>query len=60
MNMFVAGARVFVFSTTGELIRGVVESTSRTADGMVLLKIRRESGDIISLPAIGVSRESAS
>ncbi|PBK81637.1 hypothetical protein ARMGADRAFT_1039215 [Armillaria gallica] len=59
MNMFAAGTRVFVFSTTGELIRGVVESTSRTADfwsetlqGMVLVKIRRESGDIISLPHV--------
>ncbi|KAK0432621.1 hypothetical protein EV421DRAFT_1494607 [Armillaria borealis] len=32
MNMFPAGSRVFFYDSTGQLVRGVVESTSRMAD----------------------------
>ncbi|KAK0202295.1 hypothetical protein DFS33DRAFT_1275412 [Desarmillaria ectypa] len=32
MNMFPAGSRIFYYDSTGQLVRGVVESTTRMAD----------------------------
>ncbi|SJL18229.1 uncharacterized protein ARMOST_21807 [Armillaria ostoyae] len=37
------------------LYRGVVESTSRTSDGTLMIVIKRDSGGTVTLPAAGVS-----
>ncbi|KAK0452832.1 uncharacterized protein EV420DRAFT_682847 [Desarmillaria tabescens] len=50
MNMFPAGSRVFFYDSTGQLVRGVVESTTRMADGTQMVIIRRDNGGIMTLP----------
>ncbi|KAG7439877.1 uncharacterized protein BT62DRAFT_924396 [Guyanagaster necrorhizus] len=50
MNAFPIGSRVFFYDSIGRLVGGVVESTSRMADGMQVLQIKRENGRTITLP----------
>ncbi|PBK87145.1 hypothetical protein ARMGADRAFT_1085911 [Armillaria gallica] len=54
--MFSAGSRVFFYDSTGQLVRGVVESTSRMADGTQMVVIRRDNGGIMTLPSASVSK----
>ncbi|KAK0466676.1 hypothetical protein IW261DRAFT_1520578 [Armillaria novae-zelandiae] len=56
MNMFPAGSRVFFYDSTGQLVRGVVESTSRMADGTQMVVIRRDNGVIMTFPSASVSK----
>ncbi|SJL12014.1 uncharacterized protein ARMOST_15431 [Armillaria ostoyae] len=51
-----AGSRVFFYDSTGQLVRGVVESTSRMADGTQMVIIRRDNGGIMTLPSASVSK----
>ncbi|KAK0485518.1 hypothetical protein EDD18DRAFT_1195848 [Armillaria luteobubalina] len=55
MSIFVIGSRVFFYDSAGRLTRGVVESTSRMADGTLMIVIKRDSGTTVTLPASGVS-----
>ncbi|KAK0472573.1 hypothetical protein IW261DRAFT_1507132 [Armillaria novae-zelandiae] len=55
MSIFIIGSRVFFYDSAGRLARGVIESTSRTADGTLLIVIKRDSGETVTLPAAGVS-----
>ncbi|KAG7439867.1 uncharacterized protein BT62DRAFT_1013306 [Guyanagaster necrorhizus] len=49
------GSRVSFFDSTGQLVRGVVVSTSHMADGTQMLLIKRENGGTIILPSASVS-----
>ncbi|KAK0436172.1 hypothetical protein EV421DRAFT_1833317 [Armillaria borealis] len=54
MNVFPAGSRVSFFDSNGQLLNGVVQSTSRLSDGTQLVLIKRDSGGTITLPAASV------
>ncbi|KAK0200664.1 hypothetical protein DFS33DRAFT_1354040 [Desarmillaria ectypa] len=54
MNTFTVGSPVFFYNTTGRVVRGVVEHTSRTADGMQTVVIRCDNGKITTLPSASV------
>ncbi|KAK0202297.1 hypothetical protein DFS33DRAFT_1338943 [Desarmillaria ectypa] len=56
MNTFLVGSRVFFYSSTGNLIRGVVESIGRTADGTQMIAIKCDSGTTLTLPSTSVSQ----
>ncbi|KAK0222412.1 hypothetical protein IW262DRAFT_1494009 [Armillaria fumosa] len=55
MSIFVIGSRVFFYDSAGHLTRGVVQSTSRMADGTLMIVIKRDSGETVTLPAAGIS-----
>ncbi|PBK83726.1 hypothetical protein ARMGADRAFT_1018949 [Armillaria gallica] len=49
------GTRVFFWDTRGQVVRGVVQSTSRGADGTLMVVINSDGGRTITLPAAGVT-----
>ncbi|KAG7439888.1 uncharacterized protein BT62DRAFT_1013337 [Guyanagaster necrorhizus] len=49
-----AGSRVFFYASNGKLVRGVVESTNRMADGTQMVLVKRDDGGSITLPAASV------
>ncbi|KAK0479328.1 hypothetical protein IW261DRAFT_1480282 [Armillaria novae-zelandiae] len=51
-----AGSCVFFYNSIGRLVRAVVESTSRMADGTQMIVIKCDNGMIMTLPAASVSR----
>ncbi|EDR11782.1 uncharacterized protein LACBIDRAFT_313536 [Laccaria bicolor S238N-H82] len=55
MNTFPAGTRVFYWCSTGPIIYATVLSSSRLPDGTQLLKIKDDYGELITLPAAGVT-----
>ncbi|KAK0227938.1 hypothetical protein IW262DRAFT_565620 [Armillaria fumosa] len=50
MNSMPAGTRVFFWDTRGQIIRGVVQSTSVGADGTLMVVINSDGGRTITLP----------
>ncbi|KAJ7093242.1 hypothetical protein C8R44DRAFT_815954 [Mycena epipterygia] len=57
MNMsFPAGTRVWFWNGSGQPIYGSVTSSTRSADGTVLLTITTDSGQRVSLPASSVAK----
>ncbi|KAK0201351.1 hypothetical protein DFS33DRAFT_1346512 [Desarmillaria ectypa] len=54
MNLFPAGSHVFFHDSTGRVVKGVVESTSRMGNGMQIIVIRCDNGGQITLPASSV------
>ncbi|KAK0435308.1 hypothetical protein EV421DRAFT_1836697 [Armillaria borealis] len=55
MNVFPAGSRVSFFDSNGQLLTGVVQSTSRLSDvSTQLVLIKRDSGATVTLPAASV------
>ncbi|KAK0492411.1 hypothetical protein EDD18DRAFT_1334396 [Armillaria luteobubalina] len=54
-NLSHIGSRVFFYDSAGCLTRGVVQSTSRMTDGTLMIVIKRDSGQTVTLPAAGVS-----
>ncbi|KAK0502644.1 hypothetical protein EDD18DRAFT_1345465 [Armillaria luteobubalina] len=55
MNSMPAGTRVFFWDTRGQIVRGVVQSTSVGADGTLMVVINSDGGRTITLPAAGVT-----
>jgi len=56
MNMFPAGTRVFYWNGAGQTVYGTVQQVARAADGTVIVNIRTESGQNVSLPATSVNK----
>ncbi|KAK0485520.1 hypothetical protein EDD18DRAFT_1195855 [Armillaria luteobubalina] len=54
MNVFQAGIRVSFFDGSGQLLTGVVQSTSRLSDGSQLVLVKRDGGGTITLPAASI------
>ncbi|KAK0201353.1 hypothetical protein DFS33DRAFT_1346519 [Desarmillaria ectypa] len=54
MNAFAAGTRVYFYDSNGQIVKGVVESTTRMADGTQMLRIKRDNGNNITLPSASV------
>ncbi|KAK0201352.1 hypothetical protein DFS33DRAFT_1346515 [Desarmillaria ectypa] len=54
MSVFLSGSCVFFYDSTGQLVRGMVESTSLMADGTQMVLIKREDGRSITLPSASV------
>ncbi|KAK0441468.1 uncharacterized protein EV420DRAFT_1650066 [Desarmillaria tabescens] len=52
MDAFPSGSRIFFYGSKGQLVRGVVESTSRTSDGTEMVLIKCDNGKTITLPLI--------
>ncbi|KAK0441494.1 uncharacterized protein EV420DRAFT_1650101 [Desarmillaria tabescens] len=50
MNVFLVGDRVFFYNSSGQLLKGVVESSSRMTDGTQMVLIKRDDGGTITLP----------
>ncbi|KAK0244901.1 hypothetical protein EDD85DRAFT_946226 [Armillaria nabsnona] len=49
MSVF-QGLRIFFYDSTGQLVRGVVESTSWVADGTQMVIVKRDDGKTAILP----------
>ncbi|KAG7439889.1 uncharacterized protein BT62DRAFT_1013339 [Guyanagaster necrorhizus] len=43
MNVITAGSRIFFYDSTGRIVRGVVENTSRMADGTQIVLVKSAS-----------------
>ncbi|KAK0458530.1 uncharacterized protein EV420DRAFT_1642869 [Desarmillaria tabescens] len=56
MNSLPVGTRVFFWDTRGQVVHGVIQSTSRTADGTVMVVVASDGGRTITLPAAGVTQ----
>ncbi|KAK0472594.1 hypothetical protein IW261DRAFT_1507201 [Armillaria novae-zelandiae] len=53
MNAF-PGLRIFFYNSTGQLVSGVVESTTRAADGTEMVVIKVDDGRTATLPSASV------
>ncbi|KAK0185409.1 hypothetical protein F5146DRAFT_1143865 [Armillaria mellea] len=49
MNV-IPGLRVFFYDSTGQLVRGVVEFTSRVADGTKMIIVKIDDRGTVTLP----------
>ncbi|KAJ7349200.1 hypothetical protein DFH08DRAFT_959372 [Mycena albidolilacea] len=52
--MFPAGTRVFYWNGAGATVYGTVERAARAADGTVIVDIKKDDGQRISLPYANV------
>ncbi|KAK0452829.1 uncharacterized protein EV420DRAFT_682784 [Desarmillaria tabescens] len=57
MNKFPSGSRVFFYSSTGNLMKGVVESTTHAANGTQMITIKCDNGATLTLPSASVFKE---
>ncbi|PBK87445.1 hypothetical protein ARMGADRAFT_1016615 [Armillaria gallica] len=55
MNSQLVGTHVVFWNIRGQAVRGVIQSTSRGADGTLMVVINSDGGRTITLPATGVT-----
>ncbi|KAG7453010.1 uncharacterized protein BT62DRAFT_999046 [Guyanagaster necrorhizus] len=55
MNSMPVGSHVFFWDTRGQVIKGVIQSTTRTAEGSLMVVINSDAGRTITLPVAAVT-----
>ncbi|KAF8169673.1 hypothetical protein K438DRAFT_2023241 [Mycena galopus ATCC 62051] len=59
MNSFTAGTRVFYWNNAGQAVYATVEAVQRKQDGTVVVSLKLDDGQSISLPAKSVTKVEA-